>query len=57
VLFSPQVKGIRAHKDKGEAEYIASCVAEIKNELASNYPDVKAMALRKLIYVSLTSPR
>ncbi len=51
-----QVKGIRAHKDRGEREYIQACIAEIKNEIQSGYADVKTMALRKLIYVLSPAP-
>jgi len=51
--LATMVKGIRNHKDKGESEYIAKCIAEIKEELASSYLDVKANALRKLIYLQM----
>jgi AP-3 complex subunit delta-1 len=53
------VKGIRAHKSEhagnphAEAEYIAKCMVEIKAELQTNFPDVKAVALQKLIYLQM----
>lgn len=45
------VKSIRSAKDKGEAECIAKCLSEIKDELKSNVPELKAQAIKKLIYV------
>ena len=51
--LSTMVKGIRGHKDKGELDYIAQCIAEIKAELSTPYADVKAQALQKLIYLQM----
>jgi len=54
------VKGIRAHKAENagnrhaESEFIGKCMAEIKEELKTNFPDVKAVAIQKLIYVQHT---
>ncbi len=59
--LSNMVKGIRAHKTEhagnahAEAEYIAKCMAEIKAELQTNFPDVKAVAVQKLIYLQMVS--
>lgn len=56
--LSTMVKGIRSHKSENggsrqaEQEYINKCIQEIKNELKTNFPDVKAVAIQKLIYVS-----
>ena len=56
--LSSMVKGIRTHKTEhagnrhAEGEFIAKCMAEIKEELKTNFPDVKAVAIQKLIYVS-----
>jgi len=57
--LSSMVKGIRAHKAENagnanaEAEYIAKCMAEIKTELQTTFPDVKAVAIQKLIYLQM----
>lgn len=45
------IRGIRANK-KNEQKYIAVCLQEIRNEVKSNDPDIKAMAVAKLTYVS-----
>ena len=56
--LSSMVKGIRNHKSENggskaqEQEYINKCMAEIKEELKTSFPDVKAVAIQKLIYVS-----
>ena len=59
VLFnkslSTMVNGIRGRKDSGEQEYIAKCLSEIKEELATTYPDVKSQALQKLIFLQMLS--
>lgn len=52
--LSTMVKGIRGHKDKGQADYIAKCLAEIKVELQQSYGDVKANALKKLVYLHMS---
>ena len=44
------VKGIRSHKDN-EAQYINSCVNEIRNEIKSPDRDIKATAVLKLAHV------
>lgn len=60
--LSSMVKGIRNHKSENggsklaEQEYINKCLAEIKEELKTNFPDVKAVAVQKLIYVRHTPP-
>lgn len=55
--LSSMVKGIRSQKGENgggknaEKEYINKCIAEIKEELKTNFPDIKAVAIQKLIYV------
>ena len=44
------IRGIRANK-KNEQKYIAACIQECRQEVKSNDPDVKAMAILKLTYV------
>jgi AP-3 complex subunit delta-1 len=44
------VKGVRANPEQEEV-FIAGALKEIKNELKSQYPDIKAQAVEKLIYV------
>ena len=44
------IKGLRAHKD-AEAQYVADCLAEIKEELKSDSNVTKANAVAKLTYV------
>ena len=44
------IRGIRANK-KNEQKYIAACLQEIRQEVKSNDPDVKATAISKLTYV------
>eukprot|EP00808_Paulinella_micropora_P018737 g66473.t1 len=52
--LSSMVKGIRANKDNGKQdEYVAKCLEEIKKELASSFPDLKAEAIKKLMYLQL----
>jgi len=57
--LSSMVKGIRQHKAESggsktaEAEYIAKCIAEIKEELKTNFMDVKSVAIQKLIYLQM----
>ncbi|TPX61442.1 hypothetical protein PhCBS80983_g01081 [Powellomyces hirtus] len=46
------IRGIRANK-KNEEKYIATCLDEIRNEVRKNDPDVKAGAVRKLIYLHM----
>lgn len=43
------VKGIRSHKDD-EAQFIADCIRECKEELNSTYKELKAQAIAKLTY-------
>lgn len=38
-----------------EAEYISKCIGEIKEELKSTFPELKAQGIKKLIYVRLLS--
>ncbi|KAL1514843.1 hypothetical protein AB1Y20_003928 [Prymnesium parvum] len=47
------VKGIRAHP-RDEAEYIATCIAEIREELKSPSPALKATAVQKLTYLHMS---
>ena len=57
--LSSMVKGIRNFKSEhagnaaAEAEFIGKCMAEIKEELKTNFPDVKAVAIQKLIYLQM----
>jgi hypothetical protein len=44
------IKGLRAHKDS-EAQYVADCLAEIREELKSDQASVKGAAVAKLTYV------
>lgn len=44
------IKGLRAHKDS-EPQYVADCLAEIKDELKSDSTITKANAVAKLTYV------
>jgi AP-3 complex subunit delta-1 len=44
------IRGIRTNK-KNEQKYIAACLQEIRQEVRSNDPDVKAVAISKLTYV------
>lgn len=44
------IKGLRANKD-AEAQYVADCLAEIREELKSDQATVKATAVAKLTYV------
>lgn len=48
--LSDVVKGIRANKDN-EDQYILSCISEIKDEIKSNDPVQKSIAIQKLTYV------
>lgn len=48
------IRGIRNNKDR-EAQYINQCIQEIKAELAQQDFDIKAAAIDKLIYVSISS--
>ncbi|KAJ3161976.1 AP-3 complex subunit delta-1 [Geranomyces michiganensis] len=43
---------MRANK-KTEEKYIAVCLDEIRNEVRKNDPDIKAQAVRKLIYLHM----
>jgi hypothetical protein len=47
------IRGIRNNKDR-EAQYINTCMQEIKQELAQQDFDIKANAVDKLIYVWCT---
>ncbi|RUS21844.1 adaptin N terminal region-domain-containing protein [Endogone sp. FLAS-F59071] len=49
------IRGIRANK-KNDQKYIAACLQEIRQEIKSNDPDIKAIAIAKLTYVR-TTPR
>lgn len=57
--LSSMVKGIRNFKSEhagnaaAEAEFIGKCMAEIKEELKTTFPDVKAVAIQKLIYLQM----
>ncbi|PKK80266.1 hypothetical protein RhiirC2_724881 [Rhizophagus irregularis] len=44
------IRGIRTNK-KNKQKYIAACLQEIRQEVKSNDPDVKAVAISKLTYV------
>jgi len=44
------VKGIRANKSN-ESQFISTCLAEIRQEVASTDIKKKAVAVQKLIYV------
>ena len=46
------VKGIRATK-RDTALYISACIAEIKNEIMSTDPQLKATALEKLTFLQM----
>ena len=46
------IKGIRSHK-KDTSEFISLAIAEIKTELKSTDPFLKAEALRKLTYLQM----
>ena len=46
------IKGIRSHK-KDTSEFISLAIAEIKSELKSTDPFLKAEALRKLTYLQM----
>jgi AP-3 complex subunit delta len=46
------VRGIRASK-RDTALYISACIAEIKQEIASNDMSVKANALQKLTFLQM----
>ncbi|KAJ3041525.1 AP-3 complex subunit delta-1 [Rhizophlyctis rosea] len=45
------IRGIRANK-KSEDNYISQCLDEIRTEVRKSDPDVKAVAVQKLAYVS-----
>ncbi|KAI8818917.1 adaptor-related protein complex 3 delta 1 subunit [Fimicolochytrium jonesii] len=46
------IRGIRANK-KNEEKYIATCLDEIRNEVRKNDPEIKAGAIRKLVYLHM----
>ena len=46
------IKGIRANP-QGEADFIATCVAECRAELQSVEPSTKQMAVAKLTYLQM----
>ncbi|CAM9389412.1 unnamed protein product, partial [Discosporangium mesarthrocarpum] len=46
------VKGIRANK-RDPSDYISASIAEIKIELKSSDPFLKAQAIRKLTYLQM----
>ncbi|CAG8478758.1 3887_t:CDS:10 [Diversispora eburnea] len=46
------IRGIRANK-KNEQKYIASCLQEIRQEIRTNDPDIKATAVSKLTYLQM----
>ncbi|TPX42933.1 hypothetical protein SeMB42_g03760 [Synchytrium endobioticum] len=46
------IRGLRAHK-RNEAEYIASCLEEIRQQVRRNDPDIKAMAVSKLAHLHM----
>ncbi|KFD62221.1 hypothetical protein M514_12185 [Trichuris suis] len=46
------IRGIRASKEN-ESKYIGQCIDEIKVELKSEYPSVKANAVAKLTYLQM----
>ncbi|CAG8460406.1 2683_t:CDS:10 [Rhizophagus irregularis] len=46
------IRGIRTNK-KNEQKYIAACLQEIRQEVKSNDPDVKAVAISKLTYLQM----
>ncbi|CAO3581359.1 unnamed protein product [Absidia cylindrospora] len=46
------IRGIRANK-KNEQKYISVCLQEIRNEVKTNDPDIKAMAVAKLTYLQM----
>lgn len=46
------IKGIRNNK-REQATYISQCIADIKNELRSTDPFLKAEAVRKLTYLQM----
>lgn len=48
--LSDLVRGIRAHK-KDEAQFISSCLQEIKEELKAPDQQRKTVAIQKLTYV------
>ena len=45
------IRGMRANK-KSEDKYILQCLDEIRTEVRKSDPDVKAVAVQKLAYVS-----
>eukprot|EP00931_Biecheleriopsis_adriatica_P101381 TRINITY_DN76532_c0_g1_i1.p1 TRINITY_DN76532_c0_g1~~TRINITY_DN76532_c0_g1_i1.p1 ORF type:complete len:1040 (-),score=270.14 TRINITY_DN76532_c0_g1_i1:195-3314(-) len=50
--LTAMVKGIRANRGK-ETEYINTCLAEIKTEIASKNMATKSMAILKLTYLNM----
>lgn len=50
--LSSLIKGLRSHRGKDEAKYVATLMEEIKHEVRSADMEVKAEAVLKLTYVS-----
>lgn len=50
--LSSLIKGLRSHRGKDEAKYIATVLDEIRHEVRSGDMEVKAEAVLKLTYVS-----
>lgn len=51
--LSSLIKGLRSHRGKDEARYVATLMDEIKYEIRSGDMDVKTEAVLKLTYVRL----
>ncbi|OLL25522.1 AP-3 complex subunit delta [Neolecta irregularis DAH-3] len=47
------IKGFRACKDGGNTEYIVSAIAQCRNEVKSQDPDIKATAILKLVWLEM----
>lgn len=54
--LSDLIKGLRSHRGKDEAKFVATLMDEIRTEVRSGDMDVKAEAVLKLTYVRNMCP-
>lgn len=55
--LSALIKGLRSHRGKDEAKYVASMLEEIRAEIKSGDMEIKAEAVLKLAYLQMLGYR
>ncbi|WFD26659.1 AP-3 complex subunit delta [Malassezia nana] len=55
--LSALIKGLRSHRGKDEAKYVASMLEEIRSEIKSGDMEIKAEAVLKLAYLQMLGYR